>query len=128
MNSVRRPRQIPPTDVIALKREVLARGPEAALPQNLPDRWLRALVRDLMQAVSDEEALVNCATGVMLLVTALAFAQAVSTVAPGQAGHSIPDERLVDCFASYRMALMEEVLARHTGIFTRQYSVADIFD
>ncbi|ANB78127.1 hypothetical protein AYM40_37820 (plasmid) [Paraburkholderia phytofirmans OLGA172] len=127
MISVRRPRQIPPTDLVALQREVLTRGPEAALPQNLPDRWLRALVRDLMQALSNEDAPGDIAAGAVLLVTALALAQAGNTAPPGQTGTSIPEGRLVDCFASYRTALMEEVLARHTGIFTRQYSVADIF-
>ena len=35
MNNCRRRRHIPPTDLVALHRKVLARGPEAALPQIL---------------------------------------------------------------------------------------------
>lgn len=35
------------SDLLQLKREVLDQGPEAALPCNLPDKWLCLLARDL---------------------------------------------------------------------------------
>lgn len=35
------------SDLLQLKREVLDQGPEAALPCNLPDKWLGLLARDL---------------------------------------------------------------------------------
>lgn len=35
------------SDLLQLKREVLDKGPEAALPCNLPDKWLGMLARDI---------------------------------------------------------------------------------
>lgn len=35
------------SDLFQLKHEVLDQGPEAALPCNLPDKWLNLLARDI---------------------------------------------------------------------------------
>lgn len=35
------------SDISKLKKEVLDHGPEAALPENLPDVWVKLLARDL---------------------------------------------------------------------------------
>jgi hypothetical protein len=35
------------SDIVKLKKEVLDHGPEAALPANLPDIWVKLLARDL---------------------------------------------------------------------------------
>lgn len=121
VKNLRRPLSVPPTDLDELEREILAQGPEAALPQNLPDRWLQTLVRDLLDGMFDEERLGGICAGPMLLAAELANAQA----AVSDATH--PNQRFVDCFARYRTALMEELLGRQTGIFRREYSVADIF-
>jgi hypothetical protein len=122
----RRPRHVPPTDLAALQREVLARGAEAALPHKLPDRWLRALLRDLMKSMTTghpEEA-----SGTMLLVIALAEARKSNAVASSETASLVTEEQLVNHYAVYRMALMEEMLGRQTGIFPRVYSLANIFD
>lgn len=91
------------------------------MPQNLPDRWLRILVRDLLNGMFDEERLGGICAGPMLLAGALANVQ----TAASDATH--PNLRLIDSFARYRTALMEELLGRQTGIFRREYSVTDIF-
>lgn len=109
------------TDIDALEREVLARGPEAALPQNLPDRWLRVLVRDLLNTGFDKERPGDICAGPLILVAALVDAQAAG------ADEMRPRPELMDSFARYRIVLMEELLGRQTGIFRREYSVSDIF-
>lgn len=111
-----------PIDLSALEREVLNRGPEAALPQNLSDWWLRIIVRRLLQGVYDEEwakAYGFCA-GAALLVRAIMDAQDSADATPSA-------RKLIDCFVRYRTALIEELLGRQTGVFRREYSVADIF-
>ncbi|KGX23961.1 hypothetical protein X986_6143 [Burkholderia pseudomallei] len=121
MNSLRPSISVSPTDLDALEREVLARGPEAALPQNLSDTWLQVLVRDLLDGMFDQERVGGICAGPMLLVGTLADAQA------GASNTTRPEPRLIECFARYRTALMEELLGRQTGIFRREYSITDIF-
>jgi hypothetical protein len=101
----------------ALHREVVARGPEAALPQNLPDKWLRAIVRDIRAAAAgskDHDA---------RSAQTLAFVLADATV-----DDAALDERLPHCFAAYQLALIEELIGRQTGIYPRRYSLTDIFE
>ncbi|WP_143297250.1 hypothetical protein [Burkholderia pseudomallei] len=128
MNNCRRPRHIPRTDLVALQREVLALGPEAALPHNLPDRWLRTIVRDMMQCMFDNTDASNIAAGAVLLVLALALHRdaGASTGLPDES--LLPGDKLTDYFAKYRDALMEELVARQTGVFRHSYSLSDIFD
>ncbi|RZF23611.1 hypothetical protein EVC45_43460 [Paraburkholderia sp. UYCP14C] len=128
MNNCRRPRHIAPTDLASLQREVLARGPEAALPQNLPDRWLRAIVRDMMQCMFDRTDAPSTAVGAVLLVLALALHREAGASTGVIDASSIPSDKLTDYFAKYRDALIEEIVARQTGVFQHSYSLSDIFD
>jgi len=41
------------SDIKKLKQEVLDHGPEATLPANLPDKWIRLLSRDLDMLLSE---------------------------------------------------------------------------
>lgn len=116
MNSFRRTKHVPRTDMDALFRDVVGRGPEAALPQNLPDKWLRAIVRDMRRAATFDDGLP--ARSAMVL----AFALAEVTV-----DEAVFDERFPDCLASYQLALTDELIGRQTGIFPRQYSISDVF-
>lgn len=115
-------RQEEPIDLDALEREVLAQGPEAALPQNLSDWWLRILVRRLLQGKYDDEwaKFYGICAGPGLLVTAIMNAQSSSHP-------KSPEPRFADCFLRYRTALIEELLGRQTGVFRREYSLTNIF-
>lgn len=115
-------RQEAPIDLDALEREVLAHGPEAALPQNLSDWWLRILVRRLLQGVYDDEwaKFFGICAGPALLVEAIMNAQSSSD--PRR-----PTLGFTDCFVRYRAVLLEELLGRQTGVFRREYSLTDIF-
>lgn len=44
------------SDLMQLKREVLDRGPEAALPCNLPDKWLGLLARDIEMLSQEQDS------------------------------------------------------------------------
>ena len=46
------------SNLVRLKHEVLDHGPEAALPMNLPDEWVRLLARDLemLQEISGKDS------------------------------------------------------------------------
>ncbi|WP_369063463.1 hypothetical protein [Burkholderia gladioli] len=70
----------------------------------------------------------SIAAGAVLLVLALALRRDAwaSTGLPDES--SIPGDKLTDYFAKYRDALMEELVARQTGVFRHSYSLSDIFD
>jgi hypothetical protein len=126
VNNCRQFFHVPPTDLVGLQRELMTHGPEVALPQNLPDEWLRALVRDMLTAVAsgDEENL-----GVKLLVLALVSAQGRDgTTQDSNVETFIQIEPISSYIASYQLALADELVARQIGTFACEYTVANIFE
>jgi hypothetical protein len=119
------PFDLPPTDVVALLRELTARGPEAALPQNLTDVRLRALVRDIVvkNGLHDQIA-------VKILALALAAAQKPDlTCAETWDGNVLfESEPLSSYLRSYQLALISELVDRQVGVHGAEYAVENFFD
>lgn len=113
---------IPKTDVEKLAKEVLGRGPKAALPKNLPDRWLRAIGRDLMRAHKarlegrDDDPSLDL-SGPLLLVAALRTQQPQINV--DESGFSV--EELKDDLENFAIAVRDEIVGRETGVYLRRH-------
>lgn len=112
-------RTIPKTNIDKLAKEVLSRGPTAALPKNLPDRWLRAIARDLMRVQKaelegrgDDPSL--DLSGPLLLVATLRSHR----LAPEDASFSAED--LKEDLEKFAVAVTDEILGRETGVFLRR--------
>ncbi|WP_132258787.1 hypothetical protein [Paucimonas lemoignei] len=126
---MRRTRTVPRTDLNKLSSEVLSRGCEAALPQNLPDRWLRLLGRDVVEARKafleeneEQDGPEIDISGPLLIVVALLSKKNRKT--------SLVDEfstdELMASLDSYGRAIQEEIVGRQTGVFLRQYTVENV--
>lgn len=124
---MRRNKIVPKTDLDKLSKEVLARGCDAALPRNLPDRWLRALSRDIVRAQKAElegrgdDTSVDI-SGPLLVVAALVASKRHENL---QETNLSPAE-LTDGLNKFGRAIAEEIIGRETGVFLRQYSLQNI--
>jgi hypothetical protein len=123
---VRKVRIIPKTDLDKLEKEVLARGHAAALPRHLPDRWLRAVARDLLrarlQAHKDcDDPYINVEAALMLVLCLLS----VKTGSMWTAA-ALPAADLQQALKNYEEAIEVEILGRETGVYLQQYTLENV--
>src|SRR4051812_41840654 len=110
-------RTIPKTDINKLAKEVLSRGATAALPKNLPDRWLRAIGRDFARIQKahlegrDDPPEADL-TGAILLVAALRTHK--SGVPAEEMNFTVAD--LKEDLDKYSTAVLDEIIGRETGV------------
>lgn len=118
---------LPPTDVVAVMRALLARGPAAALPQNLPDTWLRLLLRDMLatQSPGGHDHL-----AVKMLVVALLSAQKRALPLAGVWNfESLFESEPFDSWLhNYHLALIGECVERQVGAGPKEYTIENVFD
>lgn len=106
--------------------EVLARGPLAALPRNLSDRWLRLIGRDLSRAQKanlegkDDESI---DISVPLLIVAALLAEKRNVDLHDA---DISESEIMDGLANFQQAVVEEIVGRETGIFRVQFTMENI--
>ena len=117
------------TQFAQFSTEVLWRGATAVLPQNIPDRWLDALLEEadlFAPGEPDPEEghhVEDCCAGLL---------GAVLVVLMEQRGH--PDQlevaasTLMSHMHCYILALSAESVSRHTDIWVEPPTVANIFD
>lgn len=121
---MRRVRTVPKTDLTKLTNEVLSRGCNAALPQNLSDRWLRVLGRDVGKAQKallegHEDDLDVDISGPLIIVAAfMARKREVNAKNEG-----VSHDELLAGLEVFGRAIQEEILGRETGVFLRQYTL-----
>jgi hypothetical protein len=118
---------VPKTNLEKLAKEVLSHGPNAALPKNLPDRWLRAIGRDLLKAQKanlegreDDPSL--DLTGPILLVAAL-FTQRQSV--PYDEACLTP-QIIKEDLDEYAIAITDEIIGRETGVFLKRSELVEM--
>ncbi|WP_250510317.1 hypothetical protein [Caballeronia sp. GACF4] len=118
---------LPPTDVVALMRALLTRGPEAALPQNLPDAWLRGLLRDMVATLMPEG---HDHLPVKLLVLSLASARKQAQPLPEawDLASIFESEPFDSWLHTYHLALTTELISRHVGAASAHHTVEHFFD
>ncbi|WP_250532376.1 hypothetical protein [Caballeronia sp. ATUFL_F1_KS39] len=118
-------RELPPTmndDLLErLQREVVGWGPDAAIPQNLSDEWLKILVKDALRGLYKTGTLngEGLRTGPAMLAFAISMAQARL--------NKQNERKAASIYIQYRTALIEELLGRETGLYRRQYSLVDFY-
>jgi hypothetical protein len=104
--------------------EVLRKGPEAVLPQNLSDQWLAALAAEadgiLAPSGTEQRPEPACLTVVACNLLALY----------GKLPHLVPEDELVECVQTYAIHIALERLFRSTGIKREdpKPTVANILD
>ncbi len=112
----------PVMDLVELKKDVLDKGPAAALPCQLSDYWLDQVADSLEQVLENP----NIDTGAYLagplaLVVSILFARAASHEL--EVSHS----HLYQCLRSYRVEVVLEVVNRRTNVKTTPASLETIF-
>jgi hypothetical protein len=127
IHNMRMTRTVPKTDIGKLAKEVISRGPAAALPKNLPDRWLRAIGRDLARAQKAQlegrdDAPEADLSGALLLVAALQSHQQNNSHAEME--FSIAD--LKNSLEKFSVAVTDEIIGRETGVFLRRHDINSI--
>jgi hypothetical protein len=126
LNSRPSTRHVPKTDLDKFVREILSRGPDAALPQNLPNRWLRALARDI--AVSrkakeqgKDDSDIDISAPLLVVIALLNGADPFAGLRS-----EISDKDLMEGLESFEQALYDEIVGRETGVFLREYNIGNI--
>ncbi len=109
--------------------EVLRRGAAAVLPQNLPDRWLDALLEEADMFAPGEgdpeegDSVEDCCAGLL---------GAVLVVLMEQRGHpdklEVAASALMSHLHCYILALSAERVSRDTDIWVEPPTLANIFD
>jgi hypothetical protein len=112
------------TQFAQFSAEVLRRGAAAVLPQNLPDRWLDALLEEAeLLELGAHEHVDDCCAGLLGAVIVVLMAQ-----------RGDPDEldiaatTLFKHLNCYVMALAAESVSRRTDIWVEPPTLANIFD
>lgn len=116
---------VPKTDVDKLAKEVLSHGPSAAMPKNLPDRWLRALGRDLarfekaqMEGRPDDSDL----SGAILVISHLrAHQKKIAGL-----DTSLSEQEIEDSLEKFNAAIRAEILGRETGVFLGAHDINSV--
>ena len=102
--------------------EVLQQGADAVLPQNLPDRWLNALLEEAEIFQEEDSDIEETCAGLL---------SAVILILSEHGGHpdqmEIPVTTLLRCMSYYVMTLSGERVSRHTDIWVEPPTLENIF-
>jgi hypothetical protein len=102
--------------------EVLQQGASAVLPQNLPDRWLNALLEEAEIFQEEDSGIEETCAGLL---------SAVILILSQHSGHpdqmEIPVTTLLCCMSYYVMTLSGESVSRHTDIWVEPPTLENIF-
>jgi len=109
-------------DLDMLTRDVLYKGPSAALPCNLPDYWLKTTAQSLEQVLgtsTGESA--QYLAGPLALITLLLFTNS------GTDELKISQSRLYECLQMYYMEVSLELLSRESHFQIEPANLETIF-
>lgn len=109
------------SDLLQLKHDVLDQGPEAALPCNLPDKWLGMLARDLEMLQEENGSAHSYLSAPLTIVIQLLFGKS------GQREGSILVEELFEYFQYLQIEIALEVARRSTDIDVVPATIETIF-
>lgn len=117
---------IPASDVDQFATEVLSFGVEAALPHNLPDRWLKRIGRDVAESLKAnwegrDDPKITLATPLLVVTTLLSERAVLSGSVP-----RLDEEELLRGLNRYGDAITEEIIGRATGVFICNYTIDTI--
>lgn len=112
----------PAMDLVELKRDVLDKGPAAALPCQLSDYWLDQVADTLEQVLENPDiSSGSYLAGPLALVVHILFARMASHEL--EVSHS----QLYEYLRSYRVEVALEAVSRRTNVKTTPASLDTIF-
>jgi hypothetical protein len=116
------------TDLTRFSNEVLTKGSEAVLPQNLSDEWLRLLARDLV-ALETENRAASPRGGKRRIAPALAVAKLLEATPQNRQqrrskNRPSPELNASDALAKYAFAIYTEIIGRYTGMYMSEDELA----
>lgn len=111
------------SDIRRLKCEVLDRGPEAALPCNLPDEWLRLLARDLEMVLQGQYERSNYLNAPLAIVIQLLQAKSCNS----ETEVSFSEEELLHYLQYLEIEIALEMVRRAANIVARPATIETIF-
>lgn len=118
-------RTIPKTNIAELGSEVLDKGAMAALPKNLPDRWLKRLARDIVNA--QKAAIDGRGEDIKAFVPWIFFVViALLSHKKGCSPQEHSDDEVLSEVQKYKDALLSELIARQVGIRLIQYDFSNV--
>lgn len=109
------------SDLLQLKREVLDHGPEAALPCNLPDKWLGMLARDLEMLPQEQDSSHSYLSAPLYIIIHLLLGKS------GQREGSISVEELFEYLQHLKIEIALEVARRSSDIDVVPATIETIF-
>jgi hypothetical protein len=114
---------LPPViDLLELKKDVLDKGIEAALPCNLPDVWLDQVANSLEQVLENPNPdSGRYLAGPLAIVVHLLFGQSESAML------EVTHDRIYECLRAYRIEVALEAVNRRSNIRTTSASLDTIF-
>jgi len=111
------------SDLLQLKREVLDQGPEAALPCNLPDKWLGLLARDLEMLPQEQDSSHSYLSAPLAIIAQLLLGK--SGLKENEASFSV--EELFEYLQYLEIEIAIEVARRYADIDAAPASIETIF-
>lgn len=117
---------LPPlTDLVLLEREILSQAPDASLPANLPDQWLKLIDRDLETLVAQEAGAPQVAAGNLAAPLALVYRLLEGKGETGES--SIPMDVLQEYLFELWIEVSSELVSRLTRTQFKPATLQSIF-
>lgn len=125
----------PSTDLIALSSEIRRLGPEAALPNKMPQKWLLHIARDLITSRVLEQSSIprgedpadRLRSSIVMIMTILGAQRCPDDSSPKPSEMSFSEEQICEYVDVYHYLILEEVAARAAGVKAADYNLDSIF-
>lgn len=117
--------------------EVVSKGAEALLPQNLEDKWLENLyvaAKNFLQIAVhadsnlNEDDVLNDLNSMMMLSSILEIAQEKAGYSPSDQPYEIPEDMLFEYISCYALAIVLEAISRESGMTMEPPTLENIFE
>lgn len=117
--------------------EVISKGAEALLPQELEEKWLdrmyvasKSFLKMAMkpQGVIKEEEILNDINSMIMLSSIVEIAQHQSGYAPSDQPFEIPEDIIFEYISCYALAIVLESISRESGMSFDPPTIDTIFE
>lgn len=117
--------------------EVISKGAEALLPQNLEEKWLEKIyvaAKNFLEiAVNsngefEEDEILNDMNSMMMLSSILEIAQEKAGYSPSDKPYEIPEDMLFEYISCYALAIVLEAITRESGMSMELPTMETIFE
>lgn len=117
--------------------EVISKGAEALLPQNLEENWLERIyvaaknfldITVNSNGIIEEDEILNDMNSMMMLSSILEIAQQQASYSPSDKPYEIPEDMLFEYISCYSLSIVLEAITRESGMSMDLPTVETIFD